>query len=276
MKKIISFALWGGKDIYTIGAIKNAKLAKEIFPDWICRFHIDNIPQDIIDELSTFDNVEIIDMKTPDWKDFGRRGGGKQPDNSMFWKFEPYFDPDVEVLLGRDPDSRLSEREKIAVDEWLESKQQFHIMRDHPGHCTGTPILGAMWGIKKTSGLDMRKLLDNYKEESKKDKLPHMHPHGRPLIDQWFLMKSIYPLVKDCSMIHHCESCSKGCMIPKSDPLFWTDGPSSEHKMFIPRKGLHEIIGLDINVVNGKDVPSAENIGKLKLWIDTGRYFWKR
>jgi len=34
-KKIISFSLWGDKPMYTIGAIKNAKLAEEIYPGWI-------------------------------------------------------------------------------------------------------------------------------------------------------------------------------------------------------------------------------------------------
>ena len=267
-KKVISFSLWGSKPIYNIGAIKNAEIAKEIYPDWICRFYINSIPKDTIEKLLLFDNVEIVNMETDIWKEYGRREGGSQPENSMFWKFYPYFDDDVEVLIGRDPDSRLSMREKIAVYEWLESDKQFHIMRDHPGHCTGTPILGAMWGMKTSIGLDLKKLLDDYKKS------------GQLLVDQWFLMKSIYPLVKDCSMIHHDESCANGCQIPTSDPLYWgNDGENSEHRMFIPRKGTNvigkdylEIIGLDINE---NDIPSAENQGKLKMWIDSGRYWWK-
>ena len=42
MTKIISFSLWGDKPQYVVGAIKNAELAKEIFPEWKCRFYIDN------------------------------------------------------------------------------------------------------------------------------------------------------------------------------------------------------------------------------------------
>jgi len=37
MKKIISFSLWGDNPIYTQGAIRNAELAKEVYPDWVCR-----------------------------------------------------------------------------------------------------------------------------------------------------------------------------------------------------------------------------------------------
>lgn len=268
-KKIISFTLWGSKPLFTGGSIRNAQLAKELFPDWICRFHINSVPEHIIEKLSQFDNVELVNIGTDVWKEYGRRAGDAQPEGSLFWKFEPYFDEDVEVVIGRDPDNRLSHREKIAIDEWLESNQQFHIMRDHPGHCTGTPILGAMWGMKKSVGLDLKKLIDDYKKQTQ-----------WPMIDQWFLMKFIYPLVKDCSMIHHDPSCAKGCQIPTSDPLFWTDGPNSEHRMFVPRKGTNvigkdylEIIGID---ADENDVPNAENQGKLKKWIERGVYWWKK
>jgi len=267
-KKIMSFSLWGGMPIYNVGAIRNVEMCIEMFPDWICRFHVDTVPDKTIEKLSEFDNVEIVYMEKTPWKEYGRRAGGSQPENSMFWKFYPYFDKDVEVILGRDPDGRPSKREAIAVQEFLDSDKQFHIMRDHPGHCTGTPILGAMWGMKTSIGLDLQKLLDDFKKTK------------WPQIDQWFLMKSIYPLVKNQAMIHNDASCAKGCQIPKTDPLFWTDGPNSEHRMFVPRKGTNvigkdylEIIGMDVDEF---DVPGAENQGKLKKWLDGGVYWWKK
>ena len=60
MKKIISFCLWGDNPKYTIGAIENAKLAKTIYPDWICRFYVsENVNQSIINKLIEL-NSEII------------------------------------------------------------------------------------------------------------------------------------------------------------------------------------------------------------------------
>jgi len=60
---------------------------------------------------------------------------------------------DAEYVCFRDCDSRLSERESVAVKEWIDSEKTLHVMRDHPAH--GTPygnnqlgILGGMWGIK--------------------------------------------------------------------------------------------------------------------------------
>ena len=36
----------------------------------------------------------------------------------MFWRWLPLDDPDVDIWISRDADSRLSEREAKIVDEW--------------------------------------------------------------------------------------------------------------------------------------------------------------
>ena len=61
MKKIIVFSLWGKIPCYTVGAIKNALLAKKYFSDWICRYYYDNsVPNEIIEKLNSLDNTELI------------------------------------------------------------------------------------------------------------------------------------------------------------------------------------------------------------------------
>ena len=42
-KWVISFGLYGDKKKYTIGALRNALLAKVYFPGWECRFYAFNI-----------------------------------------------------------------------------------------------------------------------------------------------------------------------------------------------------------------------------------------
>jgi hypothetical protein len=139
-KKIISYSLWGNLPIYTIGAIRNAELAKEIYPDWICRFYIgDDVSDDIVSQLDDFDNTEVIIMehKENDWQ-------------GMFWRFYAVnANDDVDYVIFRDTDSRLSVREREAVKEWMDSGKYFHIMRDHPYH--NEPIMGGMWGCKPKS-----------------------------------------------------------------------------------------------------------------------------
>ena len=58
--KLITFSLWGQNPKYLIGAIRNAELAKKIYPDWTCRFYVaKSVPSQIILQLEKFDNVEI-------------------------------------------------------------------------------------------------------------------------------------------------------------------------------------------------------------------------
>tara|TARA_Y100001951_G_scaffold102391_1_gene108984 strand:+ start:355 stop:1011 length:657 start_codon:yes stop_codon:yes gene_type:complete len=177
VKKIVSFCLWGNDPRYTVGALKNADLAKEIYPDWICRYYIGkSTPNEIITELCDKDNTELFIMnESGDWR-------------GMFWRFLPASDSDVSVMISRDTDSRLSQREKEAVDQWLDSDRGFHIMRDHPAH--GTEILGGMWGAKIGSIPEMKPLIADY---SKGDFWQ---------VDQNFLKEKIYPIVKTNSFVH--------------------------------------------------------------------------
>ena len=175
MKKIISFSLWGENPKYTVGALRNAELAATIYRDWICRFYCGkSVPENITSQLKSYKNVEVIDMD-----ELGNWTG-------MFWRF--YACEDSDVMISRDTDSRLSFREKSAVDEWLESNKDFHIMRDHPYHTT--EILGGMWGCRNGILRDIKKLIEDY------------HKGDFWQVDQNFLREKIYPLVVNQSIIH--------------------------------------------------------------------------
>lgn len=175
MKKIIAFSLWGNNPKYTIGAIRNAELAQEIYPTWICRFYIGkSVNEDIINTLRNFDNVEIIMMdEDGDW-------------TGMFWRFLACEDADV--MLSRDTDSRLSERERLAVYDWLNSDKDFHIMRDHPYHTAA--IMGGMWGCRNGILRNIRTLVSDYNRGNFWQ------------VDQNFLKEIIYPMVKNSSFVH--------------------------------------------------------------------------
>lgn len=175
--KVIAFSLWGDNPMYTQGAIKNADLAKELYPDWKCWFYIGkSCPDEVIQELSSRDNCTVIRMREEgNW-------------SAMFWRFLPASNPAVEVMISRDADSRLTERERAAVEEWLESPLGFHIMRDHPYH--GVPILGGMWGAKRGVLSDMRKLIEDSTQGDYWQ------------VDQEFLRDKVYNRIKDNAMVH--------------------------------------------------------------------------
>lgn len=191
-KNIIAYSLWGDKPMYWVGALRNIELADKYFPGWISRFYIDkNCKQELIDTIKG-NNVEIILVdsnsmnNTQNWQTHSFQG--------MFWRFWASEEEDVDIFLSRDCDSRLSERELKAVNEWISSDKLFHIMRDHPYHTT--PILGGMWGcrggIMRSIGLSEKIL--NWTTQNNGN-----YNFG---VDQDFLAKVIYPLIINTSMEH--------------------------------------------------------------------------
>lgn len=176
MKKIVSFSLWGNNPKYTTGAIYNAELTPEIYPGWFSRFYIGASTHVSIGKKLEELGAEVIYMNEPgDWR-------------GMFWRFYPAADDDVEIMLSRDADSRLNLREKAAVDEWLMSDKDFHIMRDHPAH--SAPIMGGMWGARGSILRDIKNMIDQY------------HKGDFWQVDQNFLRDRIYPIVRNFACVH--------------------------------------------------------------------------
>ena len=68
------------------------------------------------------------------------------PDGNMFWRFLAIDDSDV--CISRDADSVVNEREVAAVNQWLDSDKQWHLMSDHRLHKKHR-MMGGMWGFKK-------------------------------------------------------------------------------------------------------------------------------
>lgn len=156
-RKCVVFSLWcqnermdpGNKsqsgNMYCQGAIKNMELAEQIYPGWRFRFYIDNsVPDEIVNRLVIM-GAEIINVTNIE---IPESNGNKYP--GMFWRFLPMNDTNIDIFIVRDVDSRINEREALAVEEWLNSGKQLHIMRDHPHHFY--KILGGMWGFNCKMG----------------------------------------------------------------------------------------------------------------------------
>jgi hypothetical protein len=176
-KKVISFCLWGADPKYCVGAIRNAQLAKKVYPGWeVWVYCGTSVPKEIIDELVE-NNAKIIlkDENEGEW-------------TGTFWRFEAISESEVDIVISRDTDSRLTPREKDAVEEWLSTDKLFHVMRDHPAH--STEILAGMWGAKKPILSDMIYLIKSYtKGNFKQD-------------DQKFLKQVVWPRVAYTTCTH--------------------------------------------------------------------------
>lgn len=174
--------MYGDNPKYLIGAIKNVRLAQKYMPDWECRIYIGkDVPEVITHTLKLFDNVNLIYMKFEEYQIF-----------EMTYRFLVFSDPDVDIAIVRDLDSRISARDILAVEEWLDSGLSFHIMKDHKvGHNYLIP--GCGFGARTEKVRSTKDLLIKFFQEN-----PY-HIYGA---DQVFLAEDIYPLIKDDCFYH--------------------------------------------------------------------------
>jgi hypothetical protein len=143
-------------------------------------YHDNSVPTETLNILENL-NVKLVNVD-------GHTHG-------MFWRFFASDLVDCEYAIFRDGDSRLSIREKMAVDEWIESGKTIHVMRDHPAHQipygnNGLGILGGMWGIKGNT-IPMKDSIENFSKNKTMG-------YG---IDQTFL-KTIYNVFENDRCTH--------------------------------------------------------------------------
>jgi hypothetical protein len=212
MKKIISFCLYGNNLKYLNGIICNLELAKIIFPEWICRvYYGSSVSNDFIEKIKLYPNVELI------WMEEG-------PDKlfPMIWRFLAIDDDDVEVMISRDADARLSYREKYCVDIFLNSNFLLHSIRDNPSH---NNIMGGMWGLKTNNRIKIKDLAKDW-------------IGGDYDYDQKFLRTNVVDYFKDSYLIH-CSTYLNTFPVEKQNKYFvggwWPEdnfGKPNDHIFF--------------------------------------------
>jgi hypothetical protein len=108
----------------------------------------------------------------------------------MSYRFFPIDNEDVDIMFSRDIDSRINERDIWTMYEFIKSEYTFHIVRDHYYH--KSKIMGGMFGIKSSAGLNMRKIWDEWYNNQEVG-------YGT---DEFFLQMCIYPLIQNNVLIH--------------------------------------------------------------------------
>ncbi len=177
MVKLISFSLWGRQPRYLVGAVENIRLARKFYPGWVCRFYCS---ADVPIALLLEEGAEV------------RREVALGPYHGLFWRFFPASEPGVKRFLVRDADSRLSQREAQAVQEWEVSGKQLHVLRDHPLHDRrDSPILAGMWGGVGGLVPDMRAMVRTW------GRFDHR------FCDQEFLARHLWPRFKRECLQHN-------------------------------------------------------------------------
>jgi len=170
MTKLISMSVYGNNPRYIIGAKRQIELAKQHYPDWNIRIYTDNIKNFQNDPVEL---VPILDGGFP-----------------MFHRFYPMFESSENITMVRDSDSRITIREKMCIDEWLNSDKIFHTFKDHDAHFE-FPIIGCAFALKGQLPDKILEIMERY-----------MNQHKFYLSDQFFLRDCVYPLVKNSTLLH--------------------------------------------------------------------------
>ena len=184
MVQVFSFCLYGPENPrYYRGLLENIFLAGMHFPTWkVYVYYAPDVAESMIAHLSVCTSVVLIPTRV------------MGPAN-MIHRFYAIDDPEVEVMLVRDADSRIHWKDRWAIREFLSSPQVAHTIRDHKEHTAH--IMGGLWGLKKAAGVSMRSLYANYTEDMSRG---HRVAH-----DQNFLADALYPLVFSRMLIHRCN-----------------------------------------------------------------------
>ncbi len=205
MLKIVSFSLTGGDPRLTEGAIENARLILEEWQDWKCVVYTDDvISEHVVSELESLNcDVKFIEDNL-DW--ISENGSSvkvvQMPWHAFGFRFWKFLEADSDnTVICRNVESRVSGRDKSAVEAWLKSDKDFHIIRDHPSH--NTPIVADMWGAR--NGILLNQLKDHMQvwfRNNSRNSEGRVVRQNFALDDTHFLTQIIYPLVKNSSCVH--------------------------------------------------------------------------
>ena len=187
MRKVISYSLWGDNKLYNYGIYENALLLNKIFPEWyMVVYYTKTAIGKVIDEIKKIKNIKciLVDIQN-------------HPRNSML-RFLAGFDKKNDVVIFRDADSRLIQRDADAVKEWLDNtNKSIHIIRDKETH---RKICAGLWGVRN-------RIMCN------KDIISKYHEYFNQVDSKWtidekFLNQVIYPKYINDATIHaefNCE-----------------------------------------------------------------------
>lgn len=183
-KIVFSFSLYGNMPKYTRGMVANAREIARRFPGtkvWV--YYCADVPKSTVETLRCMRHVRMLLVE--------RKAGC----GNFMSRFQAMGDPSVDVMIVRDADSRVYDRDAACITEFLnDSEYILHIVRDHL--CHRFVMLGGMWAIRRPALIYAPALLAPVHMESGKH-------YG---MDQDFLRDHVYkPIIgqcPECVLIH--------------------------------------------------------------------------
>ena len=205
-ENIISFALNTAEPRYCESAILNVRHARDIFPEWTCRFYIgDAVPIDVQLRLKIA-GAQLYKV-SPEQQQYP----------VDFWRFLVMGDRQVKFFLLRDVNVLLSRKERAAVNDWLDSDLCFHHMRDYPTHTE--LLLSAYFGGSFGPFKHIESILQQYWQ---------IHQHTQKKDQEWYFLRQMWPTISRSLFTHDSQGySSQAAVFP--DYVAKTDYEKSNH-----------------------------------------------
>lgn len=241
--KVVSFCIYGSNEKYCRGLLENIIIIKNKLPNFYVFIYVGNgVPENYINLYSSYDKVKLI---------YTNRIGH----DNMINRFFAIDEDNVELMIVRDADSRIHNRDLWCIHHFISSHFAAHTIRDHPDH--QAKIMGGLWGLKK--GLLNDKIKNIYSFYNNKSSVINQMQH-----DQYFLRNAIYNLIKKYLIIYTndhkltLENDENICLIPF--PIENNDfcGQVVEYKNSIPynvhdsNHGKHSLKNISFSINNFK------------------------
>ena len=198
---VFSFCLYGPYNArYYPGMIENIQLIHTHFPGWFVFVYVGS---DVTAEMvGTLQRAPYVVVKLT----------GKTGIENMIERFYAIDEPDVQTMFVRDADSRVHQRDRWAINDFMNSQFIAHTIRDHKEHSAS--LMGGLWGLRKSAGVNIREEYEAYK----------LNPEDRGIaLDQNFLSCRIYPKVKGVLLVHHGGGPIGRLETVRPFPTPWTD-----------------------------------------------------
>lgn len=180
---VFSFCLYGPENSrYYRGLLENIFLAGKFFPDWkVYVYYGPDVDESMIRHLEACTSVVL------------RSTGDMGPIN-MIHRFYAIDEEGVDLMMVRDADSRIHWKDRWAIREFVRQPGfAAHTIRDNIEHTAD--MMGGLWGIRKSSGLNLHAEYATYQEDKERG-----HRQGH---DQNFLADVVYPKVVGRMLVHY-------------------------------------------------------------------------
>lgn len=131
----ISYSLFGTGEEYLNGTIMNIKNNATLMPGWVSVVYVSESMYSQYGQILRKLPCKIVTVKS------------EENQISTIWRFFATDLVDSELILFRDCDSIITEREIVLINQWVNSNKALHIIRDHPSHVSS--IMAGLCGVRK-------------------------------------------------------------------------------------------------------------------------------